>query len=75
MSKNIKHRIKTKGETVTALRARIEHKLGIDTVAEPSDFGVWFVYFDAPEDVNLDFLRPDVLPYALMPFPVIPPKE
>jgi len=69
-----RHRIQVRGNTVTAVRERIERRLGVETEVRvelsvpgkielfvPSE-NWWGVYFDAPADVNLDFLRPDVLP-------------
>lgn len=55
------HRIQVSPSVVTAVRERIERKLGVTTSTRPEGH-VWAVYFTAPEDVNLDFLRPDVLP-------------
>ena len=49
------------GRNVTAIRERIERVLGVTTTAKPEG-GPWGIYFQAPADVNLDFLRPDVLP-------------
>lgn len=59
-----KHRIQVcNARTVTAVRERIERKLGVVTLARPEGH-VWAIYFDGPTDVDLDFLRPDVLsPY------------
>jgi hypothetical protein len=54
------HRIQVRGQ-VTAVRERIERVLGVTTNVQPMPEG-WAVYFTAPHDVNLDFLRPDVLP-------------
>lgn len=56
-----RHRIQTKGGNVTAGRERIERRLSVVTAAQPEG-EVWAIYFDAPADVDLDFLRPDVLP-------------
>jgi hypothetical protein len=58
------HRIRVPGSAVTAVRERIERRLGVETTIRPEadNFGAWAVYFDAPADVDLDFLRPDVLP-------------
>lgn len=49
---------------VTAVRERIERRLGVETDAWPLGHGDdrWAVTFGAPKDVDLDFLRPDVLP-------------
>lgn len=55
------HQILCKGSNVTAVRERIERRLGVDTTATPCA-DRWAVYFDAEKDVDLDFLRPDVLP-------------
>ena len=49
------------GRNPTAVRALIELRLGVTTTTRPEG-GVWAVYFDAPANVDLDFLRPDVLP-------------
>lgn len=54
------HRIQVKA-SITAVRERIERVLGVETTARPEG-DVWGVYFEADESVNLDFLRPDVLP-------------
>ena len=57
-----RHRIHVSdGARVTAVRERIERVLSVRTFARPEG-GPWGVYFDAPADVDLDFLRPDVLP-------------
>ena len=57
-----RHRIHVQhGQNVTAVRERIERVLGVTTTARPEG-GPWGVYFLAPADVDLDFLRPDVLP-------------
>lgn len=61
---NARHRVRT--EHVTAVRERIERVLGVTTTAEVWN-GQWFVLFAAPEDVDLDFLRPDVLPPKIRP--------
>ena len=55
------HRIVCK--EVTAVRERIERKLDVETKAMPvgSWSDKWAVTFYAPCDVNLDFLKPDVL--------------
>jgi hypothetical protein len=58
------HRIQVKRE-VTAVRKRIERVLGVTTHIEPIPDewgGGWTVDFSSPPDVDLDFLRPDVLP-------------
>ena len=60
---NARHRIQTSGRSVTAVRERIERVLHVTTTARPEGH-TWGVYFDAPDDVSLDFLRPDVLPPA-----------
>lgn len=59
-----KHRIQVSGSNVTAVRERIERKLNVETLALPNAPGdsQWFILFDAPANVDLDFLRPDVLP-------------
>lgn len=58
-----KYRIRVKDSP--GARALIEIRLKTETTVEPTGLGGWFVYFDAPENVNLDFLRPDVLPYKV----------
>ena len=55
------HRIQVPSPAVSAVRERIERVLGVRTEARPEDY-VWAIYFKAPADVNLDFLRPDTLP-------------
>jgi hypothetical protein len=55
------HRIQVSPAIVTAVRERIERKLDVVTSTRPEGH-IWAIYFDAPEDINLDFLRPDVLP-------------
>lgn len=63
-----RHRIAVRRD-VTAVRERIERVLGVTTTARPE--GEWWgIYFEAPSDVCLDFLRPDVLP----PLNWSPPK-
>jgi hypothetical protein len=59
-----RHLVSCRDTNVTAVRTRIEFHLGCSTEAEPEPWpsNQWAVFFDAPEDVNLDFLRPDVLP-------------
>jgi hypothetical protein len=47
--------------SVTAVRERIERVLGVETFVKPDRQG-WAISFMAPADVDLDFLRPDVLP-------------
>ena len=65
-SKAAFHRVQVRGSSVTAVRERIERKLGVTTSARPEmvgpTMGLWAIYFEAPADVDLDFLRPDVLP-------------
>jgi hypothetical protein len=56
----VPHRIQVRGE-VTSVRERIERVLGVRTLARPEG-EFWAVYFKAPPNVDLDFLRPDVLP-------------
>jgi hypothetical protein len=60
----VRHLVSCNGANVTAVRTRIEFHLGCSTKAEPQPWpsDKWAVYFDAPEDVDLDFLQPDVLP-------------
>lgn len=62
MSEPVIHRILCRD--VTAVRERIERVLGVKTSARPSGFGDgrWAIDFTVSGDVNLDFLRPDVLP-------------
>ena len=55
------HQILVRRE-VTAARERIERVLDVETTAEPWGEGFWAIRFLAPQDVDLDFLRPDVLP-------------
>lgn len=58
------HRIVVRrgGAAVTALRARVEGKLpDVETFAEPIGGGEWAVYFVASANVDLDFLKPDVI--------------
>jgi hypothetical protein len=47
---------------VTAVRERLERKLDVETTARFEGY-VWAIYFEAPRDVDLDFLRPDILPH------------
>jgi hypothetical protein len=61
MARKRRFRIKCNSNNVTAVRVRIEHKLGVETQAESQAWGVWYVSFEAPADVNLDFLIPDVI--------------
>lgn len=56
------HRIRVSREICPGVRALIEGRLGIETWGEPDLFGKMSIYFHAPADVDLDFLRPDVLP-------------
>lgn len=56
------HQLQIRALNVTAVRTRIEFKLGVETTAEPLRAGMWVVRFRADKYVNLDFLRPDVLP-------------
>ena len=58
-------------EAAVATQALIEVRLGVETMCQPehpneTDNGelnhVWAVYFNAPEDADLDFLRPAILP-------------
>lgn len=60
---NVKHRIRVNDSP--GVRALIEVRLKVETTAEPTGFGSWYIYFNAPEDVDLDFLRPDVLSYKV----------
>lgn len=58
------HRILVK-DNVTAVRERIERVLGVTTQAQPvpAEYGVgWAVDWTGPRDMDVDFLRPDVLP-------------
>ncbi len=56
------HRIQVKPTLkIIEIKDRIERHLGVETYAV-EERHVWAIYFDAPADVNLDFLRPDVLP-------------
>lgn len=58
------HQIMVRGN-VTAVRERIERVLGTTTKVEPipSHYGAgWTITFTADRNVDLDFLRPDVLP-------------
>ena len=56
------HRIQVnKGDFVDDVRDRIETHLNVSTRMRPEGDG-WAIYFYAPVDVNLDFLRPDVIP-------------
>lgn len=55
----VPHRIQVRSQ-VTAVRERIERKLGVETTARPEG-DVWGIYFDAPVNADFDFLRPDVL--------------
>ncbi len=59
------HRIMIRRGDVTAVRERIERVLGVTTTVHPipaEHGGGWDIDFAAPADVDLDFLRPDVLP-------------
>lgn len=58
---DVPHRLQVTPASVTAVRERVERHLGVETLARPEG-EVWAIYFDAPKDVDLDFLRPDVLP-------------
>lgn len=59
------HSVRVRGNP-TGARALIEARLGVETVTEPSGDGeTWLIFFNPPtpgEKVDLDFLRPDVLP-------------
>jgi len=55
------HAIRVPGNVVPAVRTRLEFHLGVETSARP-DGDKWMINFEAPPDVDLDFLRPDVLP-------------
>jgi hypothetical protein len=55
------HRLQVSGNAVTVVRERVERKLGVETTARPEG-DVWAIYFNAPKGVDVDFLRPDVLP-------------
>lgn len=60
---NVVHRILTKGEAVTGVRALIEHRLDVKTWCGPCGVdGKWYIDFEAPADIDFDFLIPDVLP-------------
>ena len=61
MSDDAHHRIQVPAQAVTAVRERIERNLGVVTSTRPEGHA-WAIYFDAPSNVDLDFLRPDVLP-------------
>lgn len=62
MTETVKHRIHARTASgATIIRQRIEFHLGVQTTAQPEG-PTWAVYFDAPADVDLEFLRPDVLP-------------
>lgn len=57
------HQLLVHAHVVTAVRERVERVLGVTTTAGPTVYDRrWWVRFEAPADVNLDFLRPDVLP-------------
>lgn len=59
---DVLHRVQVNnGLVVTAVRERIERVLSVKTNAVPEGH-VWAIYFHAPKDVNLDFLKPDILP-------------
>lgn len=60
MAELAKHRVQCRNN-VTAVRERIERVLNLTTTAR-MEGDVWAIYFDAPKEVDLDFLRPDVLP-------------
>lgn len=61
MTMYVRHRLWVSAEVVTAVRERVERQLGVDTWARP-EMGKWAIYFEAPADEPLDFLRPEVLP-------------
>lgn len=49
----------------SGVRALVEARLGVETWVEPfatQNWGGWAIRFYAPDEVDLDFLRPDVLP-------------
>jgi len=54
------HQILVQGNP-TAARALIEARLGVETETRPLGDS-WGIYFHGPRHLNLDFLRPDVLP-------------
>lgn len=58
---DIEHQILVHRADVTNARIRIETKLGVETTVLPG-MGRWAIRFTADEDVDLSFLRPDVLP-------------
>jgi hypothetical protein len=62
MSKPARHAILVRGSSVAAVRERIERTLGVKTAAAPDLDDRWRIEFDALDDIDLDFLRPDVLP-------------
>lgn len=55
------HRIRANKQP-TAVRERIERTLGIRTDAQCDPFGCWWITFSGPREIDLDFLRPDILP-------------
>lgn len=56
----VMHFIRTPGGNVTALRARLEGKLDVETEAYP-DGDKWMVRFLGPRTIDFTFLQPDVL--------------
>ena len=66
------HRIQlNNGAFVPGTQALIELRLGVKTEVRLDPHG-WGVYFEAPADVDLDFLRPCVLPPKDFPGPAVP---
>lgn len=57
----VKHCIRVSGNT-GMIRQRIEYNLDVNTSLQVLGDGWSHIYFEAEEDVDLDFLRPDVLP-------------
>lgn len=57
----IANRLMVPADQVTAVRARVEDKLGVVTRARPEG-DKWGVYWESDFECNLDFLRPDILP-------------
>jgi hypothetical protein len=61
----VMRRIMVRKGDITAIRERIERKLGVESFIEPvpAEYGGgWMIDFYAPSAIDLDFLRPDVLP-------------
>ena len=60
-TKLARHRLAVKPGVVKAVRERVKRRLGVVTSTRVEG-DRWAIYFEAPANVDLDFLRPDILP-------------